>query len=361
MLRAMRRNTKIIMLIVAVAFVGLMVFEWGMDMSGRASPQVVGEVGRVNGTSISYQAYNRTFRSISDQARQQKGQALNDQEVDFVGEQAWNQLVTRILVDQELDRMGINVTNEEVRLAFQTSPPPWLVNNELFQTGGQFDYNKYREFFAGPAADPLLLLQIEEYYRDVLPRTRLMEIVSTGVYVADSELWAMYRDRSEQVQVKYVALDPELIVSDDEVAVTEEDLLRYYDDHLEDFRQPERADVRMVQFSRLPGSADTVAALARVSSMRRDILEGADFAELAQTYSADRASAESGGDLGWFSRGDMAVEFEAAAFELEPGAISEPVLTYFGYHLIKLEEKEEDRARASHILIPIDLGGQSED
>ena len=107
----------------------------------------------------------------------------------------------------------IKITDEEVRMAFQTSPPPWLMNNELFQTGGEFDYNKYRQFFAGPAADPMLLLQIEEYYRDILPRTRLMELVSTGIYVADSELWAMYRDRSEQVQVSYVVLDPEQMIA----------------------------------------------------------------------------------------------------------------------------------------------------
>jgi peptidyl-prolyl cis-trans isomerase D len=324
MLRAMRKNTKIIMLVVALAFVGLMVFQWGMDISGQSNPQLAGEVGRVNGTRISYQAYNQTYRALTDQARQQKGQALNDQEIDFLGEQAWNQLVTRILVDQELSRMGIRITDEEVRMAFQTSPPPWLMNNELFQTGGQFDYNKYREFFAGPAADPLLLLQIEEYYRDILPRTRLMELVSTGVYVADSELWAMYRDRSEQVQVKYLILDPELMVADNEVTVTEEDLRRYYDEHIEDFRQPETAEVTMVQISRLPGPSDSAAALATAEGLRGEIFGGADFAELAAENSADRASAVEGGDLGWFDRGQMAAEFETAAFALEPDEISEP-------------------------------------
>lgn len=361
MLRAMRKNTKIIMVVVALAFVGLMVFEWGMDMSGRSSPGAVGEVGRVNGTPISYQAYNQTFRALSDQIRQQKGSSLNDQEVDYVEEQAWNQLVTRVLVDQELRRLGIRVTDEEIRLAFQTSPPPWLANNELFQTGGQFDYDKYRQFFAGQVADPLLLLQIEEYYRDVLPRTRLMELVSTGIYVADSELWAMYRDRSEQVQLNYVVLDPELLVADNEVAITDEELRRYYDEHREDFHQPETAEVTLVQFSRVPGPADTAASLARAERVLEEIRAGADFGEQAERYSADRASAASGGDLGWFDRGEMAPEFENATFELEPGETSEPVLTGFGYHIIKLDAKEADRARASHILITIDLGGQSED
>jgi peptidyl-prolyl cis-trans isomerase D len=360
MLRAMRRNTKIIMLVVALAFVGLMVFQWGMDISGQSNPQVLGEVGRVNGTPISYQAYNQTYRALTDQARQQKGQALNDQEIDYLGEQAWNQLVTRILVDQELARMGITITDEEVRIAFETSPPPWLMNNELFQTGGEFDYNKYRDFFSG-SADPMLLRQIEEYYRDILPRTRLMELVGSGIYVADSELWAMYRDRSEQVQVNYVVLDPELMIADNEVTVTEEDLRRYYDEHIEDFRQPETAEVTMVQVSRQPSPGDSAAALAEIERLRDELLGGADFAELASEHSADPASAVEGGDLGWFNRGQMTPVFEETAFALEPDEISEPILTNFGYHIIKLHEKEAERAHASHILIPVDLGGQSED
>jgi hypothetical protein len=150
------------MLVVAIAFVGLMVFEWGMDMSGRSSPGVgaVGEVGSVNGTSISYQVWTRAFRSLTDQARQQKGSALNDVEIDYIEEQTWNELVTEILIDQEIDRLGIRVTDDEVRMAFQTSPPPWLVNNELFQTDGQFDFEKYRGYFSNPAVDPLLLSRV---------------------------------------------------------------------------------------------------------------------------------------------------------------------------------------------------------
>lgn len=361
MLRTMRRNTKIIMLVVAIAFVGLMVFQWGMDISGRSSPQFTGKIGVVNGTEISYQTWTVAYRNLTDQARQQKGSALNDRELDLIEDQTWEQLVNDILIAQEIRRQGIHVTDEEIRLAFQTSPPPWLRNNPLFQTGGEFDFEKYRAFFGGPAADPALLKQIEDYYRDVLPRLRLFELIASGIYVSDSELWQIYRDRNEQVQVKYVVIDPETQVADSDITLTEADLRRYYDQNRDDFRQPATAEVRLIEISRVPEAEDTAAALARAEQLRQEILGGGDFAALASEHSADRGSSPAGGDLGWFERGDMAPEFEQAAFELDVGQISEPVLTTFGYHLIKVTEKEDERVRASHILLPIQLRGDSED
>jgi len=361
MLRSMRRNTKIIMLVVAIAFVGLMVFQWGMDISGRGTPGAVGEVGSVNGEKISYQVWTQTFRNLTDQAREQKGSALNDLEIDYIEDESWNQLVTQILIDQELDRLGIQVTDEEIRAAFQMYPPPWLANNELFQTDGQFDFDKYRAFFSGPAVDPLLLRQIEEYYRSVLPRSRLYEEITSGIYVADSELWSIYRDRNERVRVSYFVLDPEVKVDDSEVSVTDSELRSYYQANREDFRQPPTALVTLVVLNRVAGPADSAAALERATALRQRIINGADFSEMARANSADQGSAAQGGDLGWFGRGDMTPAFEAAAFALEPGDVSEPVLTPFGYHIIKVEDKEDERVRAAHILVRIELAGASEE
>ncbi len=163
------------------------------------------------------------------------------------------------------------------------------------------------------------------------------------------------------MQIRYLVLDPETQVDDAEVTVSEEEMRRYYQDNREDFLQPSTAEVLLVEFSRTPEPEDSAAALARARELRQQLAMGANFEELAQEESADKASAASGGDLGWFERGDMAPEFEAAAFDLGIGALSEPVLTNFGYHLIKVTGREDERVRASHILLPIQLRGESED
>lgn len=114
--------------------------------------------------------------------------------------------------------------------------------------------------------------------------------------------------------------------------------------------------------------SDTQEAEDLLSEVRTLIETGEiTFSAAAATYSQD-ASATTGGDLGWFSRGDMTAAFEGVVYSLEPGEIAGPFLTPFGVHLVKLTDRDEERVRASHIiiiaqLIPADLDrtvGQAE-
>jgi parvulin-like peptidyl-prolyl isomerase len=94
-----------------------------------------------------------------------------------------------------------------------------------------------------------------------------------------------------------------------------------------------------------PAVRDDAAALALAQELRQRLVDGEEFAALAAEYSDDPGSAMSGGDLGWFSRGRMVPEFEEAAFSLAPGEISEPVRTDFGYHIIQVIERDDNRPR----------------
>jgi peptidyl-prolyl cis-trans isomerase SurA len=94
-------------------------------------------------------------------------------------------------------------------------------------------------------------------------------------------------------------------------------------------------------------------AFERIVELKKKIDAGADFGELASQYSEDPASAKRNGDLGMISRGDFVPEFEAAAFSLNDGEISDIVQTTFGFHIIKMIERRGEKIRTQHILIRV--------
>src|SRR5690606_36539278 len=208
MMRTMREHTKAIMLITAPAFVALMVFEWGMDLSGRTSAQASGgEIGRVNGESISYEEFRRVYSALYDQQSQFMDRPMTTAEIREIENAAWEQVVLDRLVNQEVKRRGLEATDAEVRQAARLAPPPEFFTNPLFQTDGQFDRAKYEQFLAS-SGDPMLLLQLEAYYRQLIPRNKLYRQVVAGAYTSDAELWGLWRDQNERVRVRYLAIEP---------------------------------------------------------------------------------------------------------------------------------------------------------
>ena len=108
---------------------------------------------------------------------------------------------------------------------------------------------------------------------------------------------------------------------------------------------PEPTTAPLAEGAPTPELRDEASALALAEELRQRLVDGEDFATLAEEYSDDTGSAVNGGDLGWFGRGMMVPPFDEAVFSLEPGETSEPVRTDFGYHIIQVFEKDENRPR----------------
>jgi peptidyl-prolyl cis-trans isomerase SurA len=134
---------------------------------------------------------------------------------------------------------------------------------------------------------------------------------------------------------------------------TDAELREFYEDNKEQFgRRPATVSFRQIVVLSHPDSAAIAEALIEVDSVRRKLVEGADFAEMARLHSDDPATRDAGGNLGWFRRGQgMEREFEDAAFRLQPGTISFPVYTSYGFHLIEVLRAEPASVQARHILI----------
>ncbi len=358
MMRQMRENTKWIMLVTAIAFVALMVFEWGMDITGRTGGGL-GELGRVNGDPVTYEMYQAAYRNLYDQISRSQEDPITAAQNRDIEDAAWNEVVNQVLVQQELERRGIRVSDQEIRDAARFSPPQELMSDPLFQTDGEFDIARYQEFLA-TAADELFLLQLEAYYREIIPQSKLMRQVTAGIYFTDAEIWEAYKYANEQVRLRYVPMNPVLYVPDGEVDVTQAEVQQYYRAHSDDFLVPAQAQLRFVALTKAPLQEDTAAARTRAQEVRQEILDGADFAEVAQRESSDNVSAANGGDLGTVGRGQMVPAFDSVVFNIPINRISEPVRTSFGFHLIQVRSRTADSAQARHILIPVERTNESE-
>ncbi len=353
MMQSMRGKAgKILGVIFAIAFVGWMVFELGMDVTGRGQNTNANELGRVNGEPVLNQAYQAAYQELAQQA-QQSGTQLSAEQRRELEEAAWNRVVDQMLIQQAIRERGIRATDEEVRLAALNVPHPALMQNELFLTNGQFDLVKYQRYLQSPATSEEMLLQLEQYYRAMVPQQKLFSQITSGAYVSDAELWRAWQDRNETATVEYVALDVSRLVPG-EVQVSDAEVREYYDEHQDDFKRSASARVTVAVLSKAPTRGDTLASLQRAERVRAELAGGADFAEVAKRESSDPGSKENGGDLGTFGRGQMVPAFEAAAFALPVGEVSQPVATPFGYHLIQVQEKTGDQIKARHILIPVE-------
>jgi foldase protein PrsA len=115
------------------------------------------------------------------------------------------------------------------------------------------------------------------------------------------------------------------------IDITEKELQTYFDENKESFNEPEQVEASHI----------LVEDESTATEVAEKLEAGGDFAKLAAEYSTDKANAENGGELGFFAKGDMAEEFENTAFSMEVGTISDPVKTDFGYHIIKVTDKNE--------------------
>lgn len=356
MMRTMRAIAPWIMVIVAVSFVGWMVFQVGMDVTGT-STGAVDEVARVNGEKIDQQTFNIEVRNAQDRQRQQGvPPATTMEEQRQLEDAVLEQLVREILIKQELARRGITVTDDEVRAALLNAPPQEVLSNPAFQTDSQFDLQKYQAFLRS-GIDPSFLLSLESLYRQEIPRQKLLTRVTSDVYVSNPQLWQMYRDQHDSVTANVIALVPAALYSRDTIVISDETARQYLRDHPDEFRQPARAFTSFVAVSRRANAADSAAALQRARAVREEILDGADFADVATRESADSATRNNGGDLGEVARGRFYAQFDSAALALRPGRLSQPVLTPDGYHIIQLESRSDSGYHARHILIPIEPYG----
>jgi peptidyl-prolyl cis-trans isomerase D len=351
-LSTMRSAAKYIWLFIVVAFVGGFLLAETSGLIGRTPLTPTTPVATVNGRDILYTDWQNRVRQATEN-QQRSGRSLTQDEVRQIENETLDEMVTQTLLEQEYRKRGIGVSDEEMREFARYAPPPFLYNAPDLQTEGRFDPQKYQRLLASPQArQGGLLLALEGYYRTEIPKEKLFEQITDGVTLTDADLWRSWQDEHDTAQVSYVAWRPE-IDPNAAKSVTDAEAKAYFEKHKAEYERPGRAWLSVVRIPRAITAADTAASRERVMKLRAEIVGGAKFEDVARRESADTVSGANGGDLGKGVRGRFVPDFETAAYKLKPKEVSAPVLTPFGYHLIKVDEKKGDTLALRHILVRI--------
>ncbi|MEA3355911.1 MAG: peptidylprolyl isomerase, partial [Candidatus Bipolaricaulota bacterium] len=302
MQRFFNRHKGTIVWIMVIGFliggVGLFTFSRFGTPTGSSAEEGETVAAMVNGEEISNQALQQASTNLLDQYKryyEQLGQDIGPILSGASGAlftlqtegSALQGLIREALLAQQARQYNINVPNRDIEAEYSSQYNSILENNNI--TEGQLASYLESE---GETLDSFKR-SIRQSVTTQLRNKALREDIAGKITPTDDELETYFADNLSQYEEKEQLHASHILVNDEEKAI----------------------------------------------EVKQQLDAGADFAMLAKEYSTDTASAEDGGDLGWFSRGKMVEEFEAAAFSLEIGEISEPVKTKYGYHIIKLIDR----------------------
>ena len=329
----------------------------------------------VEGHEITSGEFRRTYTAQLQAYRSAYGGQMSDQLLKQLGieQQILQQMVDEQASLAEADRLGIQVSDDEVRQRIFAIP--------AFQENGHFIGDQRYQQLLRLQRPPLAPSDFENGIRRSLTVEKLRASLTDWLSIADKELEQEYHRRNDKVKLAVISFPADKFRN--QATATDQEVAAYFNGHTNDFKIPEKRKIRYLlidiegmrakvivppadverayndnidQYStpeqvrashillKTEGK-DDAAVKAKAEDILKQAKGGADFGELAKKNSEDEGSAKNGGDLDFFTRGRMVPEFDAVAFTLQPGQISDVVKSQFGYHIIKVTDKKEGTRR----------------
>jgi len=364
MLQAIRDRISGVMAIIVLGLLAIPFAFFGVG--NYFQPDLNNNVAMVGDLEISQREFQSSFNSYRSQMRRMLGDSFDEMQyaTPLARREHLEDLIDQRLLQQFAVAGGMDIPQRQLAeriQAIEAFQVAGTFNNEIYTQALAFQGLSPAEFEAGlredlvtqnlvsalsatgqpPPAEINAVLALENQTRNVDYVFVAAAPYRDSIAISDEQIEAYYNDnqqqfmRPEQVSVDYLDLNPQQNAADIEVDETE--LRDLYESQKQRFMTEERRRAQHILLT-TSDDAGTDDAEARIRALRERIEAGEDFAELAREYSQDPGSAEQGGDLGWVEPGVMVDAFEDALYALAPGAVSEPVKTGFGWHLIKLNE-----------------------
>jgi|HubBroStandDraft_6_1064221.scaffolds.fasta_scaffold01852_6 peptidyl-prolyl cis-trans isomerase D len=291
----------------------------------------------------------------------------------YYAQQILRQLLLQKEMEYEATQLGIRVSNDEIADRIK------LILPAAFNGGAPIAPDQYAALVQSRAQ--MTVSEFEDNVRLGMLQEKFQKLVTDGISAGPAELQEEFVYRNEKVKLDYAFIKPEdlqakITLSDAEInaaydknkakyQVPEKRVVRYaildvnqvrqslqvsddqlkaqYQQNIQQYQMPNRVHVEHILLMTV-GAGKTDAEVEEIRKKAQDILnqakKGANFEDLAKKYSEDPGTKDKGGDLGWIVQGQTVAEFEKAAFSLPKGSISDLVKTQYGFHILKIIDKE---------------------
>tara|TARA_A100000164_G_scaffold321654_1_gene304438 strand:+ start:2979 stop:4829 length:1851 start_codon:yes stop_codon:yes gene_type:complete len=368
----MRSQMQVVMWTILVLFVTSMAIGGlvgGASITDIFGQRQINEIGSVNDNPILFEDFNSFVSSEISRSDGRNGETLTDDQKEFIRAIVWERIINDLIIQEQIEENKITVSDSEVLFHLQNNPPPFLKSNAMFQSEGIFDFEKYLEAVLTPIS--IDWRPIENFMKEVyLPNYKLQQYIVNSASISSESVKNDFRKRFVDYELEILHITDKVINNskfDEKISskINESVVQKFYSDNLENYKQQEKRFLRFVKWPILSTQNDSLRTKLEAEDIVFRLKNGADFASLANSFSEDPGnfidpSNPSGGRLGWFSDEQMNPEFSRAAFSAEVGDIVGPILTEFGYHIIKINDKnnkdEKNQVNASHILLTIKPG-----
>ncbi len=432
-----------------------------MIISGSNVMEIFGartdNVGSINGEKITYKDFMKALDTERENLKQQKGRDVPDEDSFQFRNQVWDAIVTQTLLEQQIKKYGITVSDQEIRNILLGPNPPEAIKRNFIDSTGKFNRDQYISALYNPQ-NSKALLSYEEYLRQAQLNQKLQSMLLVSLTISDAEVKRKFIDQTTKINDQYALISLNEF-PDSLIKVSDNDLKNYYNSHLDQYGIKAQRKIRYVMFpfvpsgddsqnvkltlesilnqtkvdttsfktlvntySSIPYSKDTLSIssftpaaaegllnakpgtiigpvlsrqgynlihflgtvpsketvvkashilinqygddaknYAEAMKIYDQIQKGASFSEMAKEYSKDPGSAKRGGNLGWFGKGQMVPKFEKAAFSGKVGVVQKPIKTNYGYHIIKVTGRTDEKFIVEQIVNPIKTSTATED
>ena len=361
MFEYLRKNASSVLIKVILGIVALVFVFWGVG--SFSNKKISNYAAIVNNNRIGIQEFYREFDNFVKNYEKQYNIKFDEKMIKqfHLKENVLNSLINRNLLYQEAVKSGIRVTDQELRNFLLTVP--------AFQNNGVFDKRRYVQLLQMNRLTPEIF---ENQLKFDLTISKFQQSLGNSIILTDDELRDAFALETKKVKLGYIKIP----FSDfkNQIKYNDKQLLAFYNSHKSSFTIPEKRSFKYVEIDRdyllknfktsikelkdyynknkesfkIPEQVKARHILLKTEKEAEKVLaqlkKGADFATLAKKYSIG-PSGKNGGDLGYFSRGQMVPAFEKAAFALKKGEISNIVKTQFGYHIIQVEDIKKGKVQ----------------